>query len=556
MTASYETFLAFHPALGPEIHDPNSQERRFPIRLPAMSPSRAFEAAWLVLPRDFPNSCAIVRLSKDAVLRIPHIEIDGKLCFSGDRGPACNFSPEDRLQEVLYLFNEEFFVPWLAGELDRDFEDECRTYWEIWVARHKSKLDAIRRVYTVDERSVQARLVSARLLLPDRTLIVDDSRGVADNLVVSLSQRAMHDMRGPQMMRVYVAAIPLDSPWTPLIWPKSVAAIDTILRMRLNDRQYREFSSIKGHHRVVLFRSPNCNHAYLLPNGPPTVIQHGKSKFAVPTRALLPLSVERADPAWIYGRDQIPQIAPRQAKHVVVFGAGALGSPVIDQLARAGIGKITVVDPQSFASPNIGRHYLGAESLHQSKAFSVALRVAFANPACKVEPYDWYAEPWLSHHGLRGVDAVLDLTGEPDVRLALEKARQQYAVPLLVAWMEPFVAAAHVVCLRANLPWLRDGVDPLLDIQAVNWPNDVIQREPGCNSTFQSYTPAQAGFAVSLTAEAALAVIDGEVEQSTIRSWVRGQRYLDRHYVGLALRPWAKCAATFDGVILERNWSE
>jgi molybdopterin/thiamine biosynthesis adenylyltransferase len=268
------------------------------------------------------------------------------------------------------------------------------------------------------------------------------------------------------------------------------------------------------------------------------------------------LSVERADPAWIYGRDQIPQIEPRQAKHVVVFGAGALASPVIDQLARAGIGKITVVDPQNFASPNIGRHYLGAESLHQSKAFSVALRVALANPACKVEPYDWYAEPWLLHHGLRDVDAVLDLTGEPDVRLALEKARQQYAVPLLVAWMEPFVAAAHVACLPANLPWLRGGVDPLLDIQAVDWPDDVIQREPGCNSTFQSYTPAQAGFAVSLTAEAALAVIDGKVEQSTIRSWVRGQRYLDRHYAGLALRPWAKCAATFDGVILERNWSE
>jgi molybdopterin/thiamine biosynthesis adenylyltransferase len=521
-----------------------------------MPPSRAFEAAWLVLPKSFPDSCATIRLSEDAVLRIPHIEIDGKLCFSGDRGPACNYSPEDRLEEMLYLFNEEFFVPWLSGELDHDFEDECRTYWEIWVAQHKSKLDAIWRVYTVDERPSQPRLASARLLLPDRTLVIDDDLGIASRLVASISQRSMRTMRGPQIMRAYVADLAIDSPWTPLIWPKSVAEIDTILRMRLNDRQYREFSRIKGHHRIALFRSPNCNHAYLLPNGPPTVIHRGKSKFAVPTRALLPLSVERADPAWTYGRDQIQQIGSRQAKHVVVLGAGALASPVIDQLARAGVGRITVVDPQDFASPNIGRHYLGAESLHQSKSFGVALRVAQANPACKIAPSDWYAEPWLFRHGLRGVDAILDLTGEPDVRLVLEKTRQHYPVPLLVAWMEPFVAAAHVVCLPPNMPWLRRGVDPLLDIQAVDWPENVIQREPGCSSTFQSYTPAQAGYAVSLTTEAALTILDGEIEQPTIQSWVRGQRYLDRQYAGLTLRPWANGAAAFDGVLLERKWDE
>lgn len=528
----------------------DSRERLFPLRLPAMPPSRKFEAAWLVLPEDFPNTSATIRLSKDAILRIPHIEKDGKVCFSGDPGPACNRSPEERLQETLYLFVEEFFNPWLAGKLEPDFEDECRSYWEIWVAQRQSKADAIKRVYTVDERPDQVRVISARLMQPDRTLIIDDERGIADRLVESLGHRAT------QMVRAYVAEIPIDFPWSPMTWPKSVEEIETLLRLRLTERQYRNFSKAKKHHRIVHFRSPNCNHAYLLPNGPLTVITRGRSKFAVPTRSLLPLKVERVDPAWTYGRGQIPEVKDRQEKHILVFGAGALASPLIDQLARAGIGKISLVDPQFFASPNIGRHLLGAESLHELKSLGVARRVALTNPACKLEPFKGYAETWLLQHGLNGIDAVLDLTGEPDVRFAIEKARQEYSVPLLVAWMEPFVAAAHAVCLPVDISWLRDGIDQLLEIQAVTWPDDVIQREPGCNSTFQSYTPAQANYAVSLAAEAALDLIDGLVESPIIRSWVRGQQFLDRHHAGLELREWAKDATKLDGVLITRDWDE
>jgi hypothetical protein len=550
LTATLESFLAFHPALGPEESVAGSRERLFPLRLPVMAPSRAFAAAWLVVPRDFPNSSASIRLSKDAVLRIPHIEADGKLCFPGDPGPASGINSEDRLKEVLHLFDKEFLVPWLGKELDGEFEGECRSYWQIWVSQRRSKVDAISRVFTVDGVPEAPRIVSARLMLPDRTLIVDDDGGIANNLITSLGPRAN------QMMRVFVADIPIEFPWTPLVWPKSVNEIETLLKMRLSDREYRDFSKIKGNHRVALFRSPNCIHGYLLPNGPLTVIKRGKSKFAVPTRELLPLNVERMDPNWTYGRDQIAAVKDRQGKHILVLGAGALASPVIDQLARAGIGRISVVDPQMLTSPNIGRHLLGAESLHESKASSVARRVTLANPACTVEPFELHAETWLRRRGLSGIDAILDLTGEPDVRFAVDTARQEHSAPLLVSWMEPFVAAAHSACLPTGSSWFKNGEDPLLDLQAVTWPDEVIQREPGCNSTFQSYTPSQASFAVSLTAESALALIDGEVEHPIIRSWIRGQPFLDKHRPGLELRPWAAAVAVppLDGIIWGRTW--
>ena len=55
-------------------------------------------AAWvrLVLPRGFPDTGrAIVRLSQDAVLRIPHVGDDGKLCLADeDPGPRRGLRPE------------------------------------------------------------------------------------------------------------------------------------------------------------------------------------------------------------------------------------------------------------------------------------------------------------------------------------------------------------------------------------------------------------------------------------------------------------------------------
>jgi len=513
-----------------------------------MPASRAFEAAWLALPVEFPDACATIRLSPDAVLRIPHVEYDGKVCFDGDPGPMSGLSPEDRLDHMLWKFNETLLQPWLAGALDEHFEAETRSYWEIFVNQRRTKVDPIKRVYTVDNRPVSARVIETWLVLPDRTLVVGDHGESAERLIASFGARAR------QWHRVLVADIPIDYPWTPATWPTSIEQIEWLLNCRLDPTSLRRFATHFRHHRVVLFRAPQCTYAYLLPGGPPTIVERGNTKRSHRARTLLPLRAERFDSPWTYGRDQIPAVRARQNQHVLILGAGALGSPVIDQLARAGVGKISIVDPQTLAGPNIGRHLLGAESLEQSKAIGVAGRVGTAHPSCLIKPFVERAESWLAEHSLKGIDAVFDLTGEPAVRYAVELARKQCPTPLLVAWMEPFVAAAHACALPACQAWLHRGLDPLLDLQAVRWPDDVTLREPGCNSSFQSYTPAQANYAVSLAAEVGLALLDGQMDRACVRSWVRGQKFLDKHRAGLTLEPWALSAAGMDGILLERDW--
>jgi len=79
-----------------------------------------------------------------------------------------------------------------------------------------------------------------------------------------------------------------------------------------------------------------------------------------------------------------------------------------------------------------------------------------------------------------------------------------------------------------------------------------MRQEPACSSEFQAYTSAAAAHAVALTAEAAIELLDGQVQTSRIKSWVRGTHYLQKNYRNLELREWAAAAAPFDGVILGR----
>src|SRR5690606_12468584 len=128
--------------------------------------------------------------------------------------------------------------------------------------------------------------------------------------------------------------------------------------------------------------------------------------------------------------------------------------------------------------------------------------------------------------------------------------------PLLIGWMEPYVAAAHVCVLPSGQRWLQGAQDPMSGLEAVVWPSEVIRQEPGCSSRFQSYTAAAAAHAVALVAECALEMIDSTAGSldPTVRSWVRGQHFLDKHWPGLLHKEWALSAREHDGLTMIRQF--
>ncbi|MEA3252670.1 MAG: ThiF family adenylyltransferase [Pseudomonadota bacterium] len=531
----------------------------YQLWLPPFQDGREFKWAELRLPKGFPAyGKAFIQLSPDAVLRIPHLDSAGVLCIEGDPGPGLGYSTEDRIKFLLHSYLEQFLKPWMNGDLDEDFEDEALNYWAIAVAMARSNTDAVRSVWTVDPPPKKARVRSGLLLIPNRIIIAaDEQLRITNRLVQSMGPAAK------QRVRVLVADVPISHAFTPSTWPSSMSDLERILQGRLPSAEYSRLQHSRsrrgrGMYRVVLLRNAEVAFAYLLPGGPPTVLDVYRGKKASPSlHKPLPLMTSRLDPDWTVGRDQHPEVSGRQAKHVLVLGAGALGSPVVDHLAKAGVGRISVVDADTMSSANIGRHLLGADSIGANKVDAIAQRINSAYPATEVTPHAMSTAEWLKKNTLVDVDVVLDLTGEPDVRVQIEQVRLSYPCPLLIGWMEPYVAAAHACMLSAGQSWLQGAQDPLSYLEAVVWPSGVIRQEPGCSSRFQSYTAAAAEHAVALVTECALEMIDNSAAvtfDSTVRSWVRGQRFLDRHWPGLTHKEWAKAACVHDGLILNRQF--
>lgn len=61
----------------------------------------AISFAELIVPKGFPEEAiARIRVSKGAVLRVPHVERDGLLCIDGDPGPGRGLDGVQRVQTL------------------------------------------------------------------------------------------------------------------------------------------------------------------------------------------------------------------------------------------------------------------------------------------------------------------------------------------------------------------------------------------------------------------------------------------------------------------------
>lgn len=73
--------------------------------------------------------------------------------------------------------------------------------------------------------------------------------------------------------------------------------------------------------------------------------------------------------------------------HVAVFGLGGVGSFAAEALARAGVGKLTLIDQDTVSETNINRQLFALRStIGQAKAVTAAERVLDINPKCLVTP--------------------------------------------------------------------------------------------------------------------------------------------------------------------------
>jgi molybdopterin/thiamine biosynthesis adenylyltransferase len=121
-----------------------------------------------------------------------------------------------------------------------------------------------------------------------------------------------------------------------------------------------------------------------------------------------------------------------QASHVLVIGAGGLGSPVALYLGSAGVGEIMVVDDDTVDMTNLQRQVAHTvDRVGSPKVDSIKAAVAQLNPGVKVTGIQQRADAQLLNELVAKADVVVDCCDNFSTRHAINAACVTHKRPLV-----------------------------------------------------------------------------------------------------------------------------
>lgn len=127
-----------------------------------------------------------------------------------------------------------------------------------------------------------------------------------------------------------------------------------------------------------------------------------------------------------------------KAAHVTVIGAGGIGVPVLQYLAAAGVGRLTIIDDDAVSLSNLQRQVIyGVADIGKSKAQTAAARIAAINPAVSVDVVAQRIDAENAPTLLQG-DVIVDGSDNFATRLAVADAAYALRIPLVSAAIGQF----------------------------------------------------------------------------------------------------------------------
>ncbi|GGF34128.1 thiazole biosynthesis adenylyltransferase ThiF [Halobacillus andaensis] len=135
---------------------------------------------------------------------------------------------------------------------------------------------------------------------------------------------------------------------------------------------------------------------------------------------------ERFKPIGVQGQEKLI------SKHVLVIGAGALGTSSAEQLVRGGVGKLTIVDRDYVEWSNLQRQQLFTEKDAKQripKAKAAESKLKEINSEVQIKGHIMDVQREELERLIDGVDVVLDATDNFDTRMLVNDVCQKHRIP-------------------------------------------------------------------------------------------------------------------------------
>ncbi|WP_158502094.1 ThiF family adenylyltransferase [Vitiosangium sp. GDMCC 1.1324] len=477
------------------------------------------------LPLAFPLRLPeLTVLSVEPQLELPHLVGDHQLCFESETNLLLDRrDPWGIVQESLARARE-MLHRLITGGRAEEFAQEIVAYWAT-PARIRLDCD----VDATERPHLTQILFSKQVPIA----VADDPFAYGQ----SRRERRADDLARQNAIYIPIDPVAVDPEFDPRELMKPEGIRKYIRALPEADR--REVARLLGHctqrqELVVLgVKRPRGERARVGVWFPRVRGKHPLADELAQDLAI-PVALRRRDLAFLAPRGGAG--AELQKRQVLIVGCGAVGGHVALILARAGIGQISLVDPDSFELENTYRHVCGMAHVDLTKVQGLRQELQRLIPYVKVVPYEEEIENLLVRQPevLAQHDLVISALGSPTVEMHLNERiwSSTKHPPAIFAWLEPLGIGGHVLAThvpkaegfsRGCLECLyhRPVEEGPLENRAafatpgINYTRDVL----GCGSTYLPFADLDSLRTAEMAARFALRILHRQLEGAPLVSW-------------------------------------
>lgn len=471
--------------------------------------------------KSFPLSLPYIFLVQwDLFGILPHVETDGYICYVQEEGSLLDSDNGEGIAREALDRAIQVVKDGIAGINKKDFIDEFGAYWDRLdkIKKYKSvvsPVDHVKRIHLYKEKSGQRYLA-------------DDEQSF---------KKFLHLPAHVSWKHYPAIFIPL-APGT-LITPPHPSKFWNLDEIRKNvlgslmPGQQAELLSLlsKPHHEeVILLSLPR------LADGETLIgirfegvqLEH-PLKEGGRVRDITPLLIERRDKEYLMPRGG-SNLALRK-KRVLLLGCGALGGFIANELTRAGVSQLTVLDKDVLTHENIYRHVLGLKHVGKAKVAGIKSDIEGRLPYIEILPVASSLEDALeSKIRVGDFDLIVSALGNPTVELAFNKyVHGPDSPPVIFTWLEPYGLGGHAVltnmdssqkgCLCCLYDNTDDETDKRCRVSFAAPRQNFAKNINGCRNVFTPFGSLDAVRTTELATRLAIATLTGEIKTNLIRSW-------------------------------------
>lgn len=483
---------------------------------------------------------------------IPHVQKDGYVCYTSDEGLILDLDNPTGIIDFFLGRVIQILTDGKRGTNRHDFYEEFESYWInrdgclecLSFVSITPFVKTIRVAYSPELRKlilgdtvgsitlgirryfngkVSIEGSKSGIYIPLRAPVLpppphdfwsakDLRRIIFDNLSGSNSKRLRDILKrkriGKNETEIVVISMPLDKNKT----RHAVVAV-----------RFAQFCALNGRHNQKAF----CHPLYQI-----------DAQFE-----MTPCLCRRFDMDYILPRaGALPTLL---SKKVALIGCGSVGGFIAFELARAGVGHLTVVDNDNLSPENIYRHALGADRLYEiidkdgekryrpmPKVQGLRAELEAKYPYITVKAFELAIQDLIKDKilDLKSFDLVVVALGNPTVELYLNRYLHSDPAfpPAIFAWNEPLGIGGHALLTHNNgrsgcYECLhRDPQQPLWNkasFAAPVQPKPFARTVAGCGSVFTPYGGTDSVQTAILATRLGVKVLLGEEEDNPVISW-------------------------------------